>query len=111
MQMLAAIVEALDRPALIVTEVTALGQRHASYGVIAEHYRLVEQALLWALAQELGARWTAEVEAAWQSAYTLLAATMEAAASRVNLAPPGATERPTDQDASHQSPHRVSDPS
>jgi len=98
MQMLAAIVE-------------ALGQRHASYGVIAEHYRLVEQALLWALAQELGARWTAEVEAAWQSAYTLLAATMEAAASRVNLAPPGATERPTDQDASHQSPHRVSDPS
>jgi hemoglobin-like flavoprotein len=79
MQMLAAIVDALDRPALIVAEVAALGQRHASYGVVAEHYALVEQALLWALAQELGERWTPEVAAAWRAAYTLLAGTMEAA--------------------------------
>jgi hemoglobin-like flavoprotein len=110
MQMLSAIVDALDRPALIVAELTALGQRHASYGVIAEHYPIVEEALLWALAQELGERWTAEVEAAWRAAYTLVAGTMEAAASGVNLAPPGATDLPTDQGAGHQSPHRVSDP-
>jgi len=110
MQMLSAVVDALDGPALIVTEVTALGQRHANYGVVAEHYPIVEEALLWALAQELGERWRPEVEAAWRAAYTLVAATMEAAASRVNLAPPGATELPTDQDAGHQSPHRVSDP-
>ena len=110
MQMLEAVVDALDRPALIVAEAVALGQRHASYGVVAEHYPLVEEALLWALAQELGEGWTAEVEAAWRAAYTLLAATMEAAASSVTLAPPGAKELPTDQDASHQPPHRMSDP-
>jgi len=50
MQMLSAIVEALERPGLIVEEVAALGQRHASYGVTAEHYTIVEEALLWALA-------------------------------------------------------------
>jgi hemoglobin-like flavoprotein len=84
MHMLAAIVDALDRPALIVVEVAALGQRHASYGVMAEHYPIVEEALLWALAQELDERWTLEVAAAWRAAYTLVAATMEAAASSIN---------------------------
>jgi hemoglobin-like flavoprotein len=99
MQMLSAIVEALDRPALIVAEVAALGQRHADYGVVAEHYALVEQALLWALAEELGERWTEELAAAWQAAYTLLAATMQAAARSATPAPPGAIEPPTDQGA------------
>ena len=84
MQMLAAIVDALDQPALIVPALAALGQRHASYGVVAEHYAIVEEALLWALAQELGERWTPEVAAAWRAAYTLLAGIMEALASSVN---------------------------
>jgi nitric oxide dioxygenase len=99
MQMLDAIVDALDRPALIVAEVAALGQRHASYGVVAEHYALVEQALLWALAQQLGAGWTPEVAAAWRAAYTLVAATMEAAARSVTHAPPGALEPTADPGA------------
>jgi hemoglobin-like flavoprotein len=84
MQMLAAIVNALDRPALIVPALAALAQRHASYGVVAEHYAIVEEALLWALAQELGERWTPEVAAAWRAAYTLLAGAMEATASNIN---------------------------
>jgi len=98
MQMLSAIVDALDQPALIVPEVVALGQRHASYGVVAEHYAIVEEALLWALAQELGERWTPEVAAAWRAVYTLLAATM-AAARRVTHAPPGALEPTVGQGA------------
>ena len=110
MEMLAAIVDALDRPSLIVAEVAALGQRHASYGVVAEHYTLVEQALLWALAQQLGADWTAELEAAWRAAYTLVAATMEAAARSVTHAPPGAIELPSDQGAGQRVPHQESDP-
>jgi hemoglobin-like flavoprotein len=110
MQMLEAVVDALDRPALIVDEVAALGQRHAGYGVVAQHYTIVEEALLWALAQELGERWTAEVEAAWRAAYTLVAATMQAAASSATPAPPGALEPPTNQGASHVVPHRTSSP-
>jgi hemoglobin-like flavoprotein len=98
-QMLDAIVDALDRPALIAAEVAALGQRHASYGVVAEHYALVEEALLWALAQELGQRWTPEVAAAWRAVYTLVAGTMQAAARSVAHAPPGALEPPADQGA------------
>ena len=102
MQMLAAVVDGLDRPAMIVEEVAALGQRHASYGVLAEHYLIVEEALLWALAEELGERWTPEVAAAWRAAYALLAATMEAAARSVTYTPPGAVEPPADMDAGHR---------
>src|SRR5262245_31342099 len=36
LEMLEAVVDALDRPALVVEEVAALGRRHASYRVIAE---------------------------------------------------------------------------
>jgi len=109
-EMLEAVVDALDRPALIVTEVAALGQRHARYGVVAEHYTVVEEALLWALAQELSERWTPEVEAAWRAAYTLVAGTMEAAASSVTHAPPGTIEPASDQGAGQRVPHRESDP-
>jgi nitric oxide dioxygenase len=98
MRMLAAIVDQLDRPALIVAEVVALGQRHVGYGVLAEHYVVVEQALFWALAQQLGESWTEELAAAWRAAYTLLAATMQAAGS-LSPAPPGRQESPTDQGA------------
>jgi nitric oxide dioxygenase len=90
-RMLAAIVDELDRPTLIVAEVVALGQRHVGYGVLAEHYAVVEQALLWALAQQLGEDWTEEVATAWRAAYTLLAATMQAASSLI--------QAPTDQGA------------
>jgi len=110
MQMLSAIVEALERPGLIVEELAALGQRHARYGVIAEHDTLVEQALLWALAQELGERWTAEVAAAWRAAYTLVAATMQAAARSVTHAPPGTREPLADQSAGQRVPDRMSSP-
>ena len=91
-QTLDAIVNALDQPGLVVAEVAALGQRHTSYGVVAEYFALVEEALLWSLAQELGERWTPEVAAAWRAAYTLVAATMQAAASSISDAPPGALQ-------------------
>jgi len=98
-QTLQAIVVALDHPALVVAEVAALGQRHTSYGVVGEHFALVEDALLWSLAQELGERWTPELAAAWRAAYTLVAATMQAAASSISHAPLGALQAPADQRA------------
>jgi hemoglobin-like flavoprotein len=110
MQMLEAIVGALDRPALIVAEVAALGQRHAGYGVLADHYTTVEEALLWALARELGERWTLEVAEAWQATYTLLAGVMMAAAGSVDPEASDAIEPPTGQSASQVVPHRTPPP-
>jgi hemoglobin-like flavoprotein len=101
MRMLATIVDQLDQPMLIVPEVVALGQRHAGYGVLAEHYAVVEQALFWALAQQLGEGWTEEVAAAWQAAYTLLAATMQAASSLSHMLP-DRRKSPTGQGAGQQ---------
>jgi hemoglobin-like flavoprotein len=101
MRMLATIVDELDRPALIVADVVMLGQRHVGYGVLAEHYVVVEQALFWALAQQLGEGWTEEVAAAWRAAYTLLAATMQAASS-LSHTPPGRRESPTGQGTGQQ---------
>jgi hemoglobin-like flavoprotein len=54
----------------------ALGRRHQGYGVHPVHYRLMGDALLAALAQALGASWTAEANEAWTLAYNLTAETM-----------------------------------
>lgn len=70
-------VSGLERPHQLLAAVRHLGERHAGYGVHAEHYTTVGQALLWTLALALGAAFTPEVEAAWTKLYTLLAATMQ----------------------------------
>jgi len=57
-----------------------LALRHVRYGVRAEHYPPVGEALLWALRQTLDGRFTPEVEAAWTRAYTALANAMIEAA-------------------------------
>jgi nitric oxide dioxygenase len=69
----------------------ALGARHKAYGVRAAHYRLVEMALLGALAAALGDRWTDDMARAWQLAYRLTAEAMLAGAADVVTA-----ERPAD---------------
>lgn len=79
MTMLAVVVNGLSRLDQIVPAVQALGRRHASYGVHDEHYATVGAALLWTLGQGLGDGFTADVEAAWTAAYTLLAETMQTA--------------------------------
>src|SRR5262245_41948290 len=47
------IVKHLDDPKALVAQVTDLGSRHDGYGVIHDHYALVGDALLWALAERL----------------------------------------------------------
>ena len=54
-----------------------LGRKHKEYGVQSVDYETARQALLWALAQELGENFTPEVEAAWDEFYTLLARWMQ----------------------------------
>ena len=80
MQTLAVVVNGLDDLSAIVPAVEALGKRHVSYGVTAEHYSLVGSALLWTLAEAFGDAFTDEVEAAWARAYGIVADTAIAAA-------------------------------
>src|SRR5438067_814182 len=51
MDMLTAVVDNLDNLESLAPALRALGQRHVAYGVRPRHYDLVQQALLWALAQ------------------------------------------------------------
>jgi hemoglobin-like flavoprotein len=69
-------VRGLDHLDQLVPKVMALGQRHVGYGVRAEHFDTVGEALLWTLRQGLGRDYTPEVEAAWVEVYGLLSSIM-----------------------------------
>ncbi|WP_439579060.1 globin domain-containing protein [Elioraea sp.] len=58
----------------------SFGARHAEYGVIGPHYDSVRTALLAALRATLGDTFDVETEAAWDAAYTEVAAIMQAGA-------------------------------
>ena len=74
------VIKNLQRPEVFLLKVQNLGRTHVDYGVQSHHYDLVGKALLYAIEQRLGADFTAEVEAAWVAAYTLLANVMKTAA-------------------------------
>jgi hemoglobin-like flavoprotein len=81
MDMIAAAVEGLDRLDELMPAVQALGRRHTGYGVRAEHYATVGEALLWTLEQGLGDIFTPAVADAWGAVYALLAGAMQQAAA------------------------------
>ena len=66
----------------LVPTIEVLGVRHATYGATATNYMTIRRVLLEALQAELGELWTPELQAAWTSAYTLVATMMQAAAYR-----------------------------
>jgi methyl-accepting chemotaxis protein len=86
MQMIAAAVALLDRPAALEPVLLQLGVRHAGYGVQPAHYDTVGAALLDTLEAGLGAAFTPELREAWTAMYTLVATTMQRGAAA--LAPP-----------------------
>jgi nitric oxide dioxygenase len=63
------IVDHLDDAPWVARTLARLGERHAGYGVTAEMYAPVGDAVLATLAQSLGPDWTADVERAWERAY------------------------------------------
>jgi nitric oxide dioxygenase len=85
MQMLALIVNGLDRLERLAPAVEDLGRRHVSYQVTADQYEVVGSALLWTLGQGLGDAFTDEVCEAWTAAYGVLASTMIGAAEAVEV--------------------------
>jgi hemoglobin-like flavoprotein len=69
-------VERLNDPDALLPKLRELGQRHVHYGVRAEHYDLVGEALLSTLDDMLGADFTPELREAWASFYLVAAETM-----------------------------------
>lgn len=76
MSMLGSIVAQLHDHDVLFPMVEDLGRRHVAYGAEPAHYLAVGDALLAALASNLGDRFTPEVEAAWRRAFDALATTM-----------------------------------
>lgn len=76
MTMLGMVVAELDRLDALVPAVERLGRRHVGYGVEDGHYDTVGVALLDTLRVRLGDQFDAEAEAAWSTAYGVLATVM-----------------------------------
>ncbi len=76
MQMIGVAVKGLDSLGELVPAVAALGKRHNTYGVKAQHYDTVGAALLDTLAKGLGDAFTPETKEAWTITYTTLANVM-----------------------------------
>ncbi|MEV8631646.1 globin domain-containing protein [Streptosporangium sp. NPDC051023] len=67
------IVWSLDSPDSLSSFLGQLGRDHRKYGVLAEHYTTVGNALLATVRRFAAEVWTAEMEAAWLAAYTAAA--------------------------------------
>ena len=84
MQTLAVVVHGLNHLNDVVPAVESLGKRHVGYGVTADQYQTVGEALLWTLGQGLGDAFTPEVQEAWTAAYMIVAQTAIGAAYSPN---------------------------
>jgi NAD(P)H-flavin reductase/hemoglobin-like flavoprotein len=85
---LGTVVSNVDSTDLLLSFVRGLGRDHRKFGVMAEHYAPVGEALLATLAYYLGDQWTADLSADWQSAYQIVAGEMTAAAQEAELVTP-----------------------
>jgi hemoglobin-like flavoprotein len=74
----------------VVPELEALGARHVAYGALPEHYPLVAQALVEAMAAVGGERWTPAYTAAWTEAYALVQEVMLRGAAAAQASDAGA---------------------
>jgi len=76
MDALTFVVTRADRPNDLQPMLAALGERHVDYGVRAEHYATVGEALLWTLDQGLGVLDSTEARDAWVSMYAFVVTAM-----------------------------------
>jgi hemoglobin-like flavoprotein len=75
-QKLTALIDHVEDPAWLERELAALAASHKDYGVTAEMYPWVGDALLLALAEGCGEAWTPEAERAWCDVYASVALAM-----------------------------------
>ncbi|MBG0816387.1 globin domain-containing protein [Planomonospora sp. ID82291] len=82
------IVWSIDSPDGLASFLGQLGRDHRKYGVLAEHYTAIGNALLATIRRFAAEIWNAEIEAAWVAAYTAAANTMiEAAEAAAGVSP------------------------
>ncbi|MGH3612667.1 MAG: globin domain-containing protein [Pseudonocardia sp.] len=74
------VVQMVDRPDELVPFLQQLGRDHRKFGVIAQHYDAVGDALISAIGAFAGNTWTPHVERAWTDAYGIVASAMRTAA-------------------------------
>lgn len=86
MATLGAVVNGLNDLDAIVPVARDLAVRHVAYGVQAEHYAPVGDALIFALNEGLGDGFTLEVKEAWLSAYRTVSGAMIDAAYSADTA-------------------------
>lgn len=66
------LVENIRDAAFLKKVLSALGEKHIGYGVIASHYPLVGKALISALKETAGDEWSPKVEQAWSETYSVV---------------------------------------
>jgi hemoglobin-like flavoprotein len=86
MDMLASLVEKLDRPHELALTLEALGAQHRDYGVRPEHFAPVGRALLETLDGELGPCFDDATRRAWVALYALATAWMQQSIPRERCA-------------------------
>lgn len=73
---LATVARNLDRTTALELPLRELGARHVAYGTRPEHYPVVRDALLAALAETAAEAWSPELDADWREALDQVAAAM-----------------------------------
>jgi nitric oxide dioxygenase len=69
MDMIAAIVGALDEHELFQSNISHTGRQHARFGAKPSHFVAFGHALIWGLEQQFGAAFTPELREAWTALY------------------------------------------
>jgi hemoglobin-like flavoprotein len=69
MDMIAALVGALDERELFQSLITHSGRQHAGFGVQPSQYAALGKALIWSLERQFGASFTPEMRGAWEALY------------------------------------------
>lgn len=77
---LVALVDRFDDAPWVDQQLSALGRRHARYGITGEMYAWFCKALVRTLAEVSGADWTPKHESAWTEAFGEIARVMQKAA-------------------------------
>jgi NAD(P)H-flavin reductase/hemoglobin-like flavoprotein len=77
------VIQGTDTPELLTPYLRQLGRDHRKFDVQSEHYEVVGRCLVAAIAKFAEDAWTEEMERAWTTAYTAMAAAMIDAADRM----------------------------
>jgi hemoglobin-like flavoprotein len=70
------VVNSLSNLPAILPAAGLLAKRHLDFGVTADHYDVVGEALIWTLERGLGPLWNDELAAAWAAAYAMISGHM-----------------------------------